>query len=452
MKKRLFHELSRRNFLQMSAGFGALAALGTLGLAQKQQDDASDGVPTDYKALVCVYLEGGNDGHNTVVPLSTNQFLTYQTGRSTLALATNEILPINAAGVPFGLHYGLPKMQQLYTQNKVAIVANVGNLVRPTVRADLTQVPTQLFSHSDQTLQAHTGATNSGIGTGWGGRVVDAVSSANSGAQFPSSISFAGQNVFCRGNQTTPTALMPNNDLSQSAMTFYPQTAADARFQAQREIVQTPGATDLITAANEVLRESHRLSPILRAAQGNPGFSVTFPSTSLGNQLKEAARIIGLNSTLNIHRQVFFVSLGGFDTHGSQSWTQWNLLQQVDDAMWAFYTATQELGLADKVTAFTASEFGRTLQPNGGGSDHGWGNHHFVVGGAVRGGAMYGTFPNLALNGPDDHASRGVLIPTTSSAQFGATLAKWFGVADAQMNALFPPLANFATRDLGFMF
>jgi uncharacterized protein (DUF1501 family) len=167
--------------------------------------------------------------------------------------------------------------------------------------------------------------------------------------------------------------------------------------------------------------------------------------------LKEVARIIKLRTQTGMKRQVFFCSIGGFDTHSQQSWQHWDLLRQMSEAMAAFFNATIELGVADQVTTFTESEFGRTLQPSGQGSDHGWGSHHFVMGGAVQGGDLYGKFPNLALGGPDDTGSRGALLPSTSLDQYGATMGRWFGLDDTSLLAVFPNLKNFTTHNLGFL-
>ena len=179
--------------------------------------------------------------------------------------------------------------------------------------------------------------------------------------------------------------------------------------------------------------------------------TTVFPGTSIGNQLKQVAQILQLRTQIGLSRQIFFCSIGGFDTHSGQSWNQWDLLKQISDAMLSFYNATAELGIPDKVTTFTESEFGRTLQPSGTGTDHGWGNHHIVLGGAVKGGDIYGKFPVMALGGPDDSASRGAWIPSTSTDQFGATLAKWFGVDAAGLATVFPNLGQFPVSDLGFM-
>lgn len=429
----------------MTASFGALAAMSNLSALTANAQTAGD-----YKALVCIFLFGGNDGHNTVVPLAGGEFSAYQSLRGGVALATNEILAISSNGTPYGLHYALPELQNIYNQGKMAIVANVGNLVKPSTRTDQTQIPTQLFSHADQVVQMQSGAPDGSLGMGWGGRTSDAVAGSNAGSNFPPSISFNGAALFSNGAQIQSASLQPGNDLSQYAMNIYPPAHAAARQTAQTEIVTNLSSFNLINSANKVVSNVNNLSAILRNA-GSGGITTAFPSTSIGEQLKEAAQMISIRASVGISRQVFFCGLGGFDTHGAQSYTQWDLLVQISQALAAFYTATQELGVADKVTAFTASDFGRTLQPSGSGTDHGWGSHHLVVGGAVRGGSIYGAFPSMQINAPHFLDNRGILVPTVSLAQYGATLAKWFGVPDAQLNSVFPVLPNFTQRDIGFL-
>ena len=431
--------VSRRNFLGMTASFGALAALSNFSALSAGAQTAND-----YKALVCVFLFGGNDGHNTVVPLSGGEYSAYQNLRGTVALAPNEILAISSNSAPYGLHYALPELQNLYNQGKMAIVANVGNLVRPTTRNDLAQVPTQLFSHADQVGQMQSGAPDGSLGTGWGGRAADAMISSNNNSEFPASISFNGSALFSAGAQIQAASLQPGNNLSQNAMNVYPPSHGATRQQAQTEIVNSLSSFNLVGGANKIVSNANNLSAILRNAGGG-GMTTQFPLTTIGNQLKEVARIISLRTSVGINRQVFFCGLGGFDTHGSQNYTQWDLLVQISQALGAFYAATQELGAADKVTAFTASDFGRTLQPSGSGT------HHFVVGGAVRGGSIYGTFPSMAIGAPHFLDNRGILVPQTSLAQYGSTLAKWFGISDSQLNSVFPVLPNFNIRDVGFM-
>jgi uncharacterized protein (DUF1501 family) len=233
-------------------------------------------------------------------------------------------------------------------------------------------------------------------------------------------------------------------------MAAWPSSAAAAKAQALQEIVSFNSGLSLIQAANDVRADSIELNGMLNGL-GSSAVTTTFPGTSLGQQLKQVAQLISLRATTGMKRQVFFCAINGFDTHASQSWAHWDLLTNVSEAMAAFYQATADMGIADRVTTFTASEFGRSLQPSGSGTDHGWGNHHLIMGGAVQGGDVYGTFPDLALSGPDDTGNRGVLIPTTSFDQFGGTCAKWFGVSATDMPGVFPNLGNFATADLGFL-
>lgn len=222
-----------------------------------------------------------------------------------------------------------------------------------------------------------------------------------------------------------------------------------ARRTGLQQVLHLDSGLALVQAANKVRKDALDLNALLTGTTAT--INTVFPGTSLGNQLQQVAKVIKLHPTTGMSRQVFLCSLGGFDTHGSQSWQHWSLLKNVSDALAAFYNATEEIGVADRVTSFTLSDFGRSLQPSGSGSDHGWGNHHLIMGGAVQGGAMYGTFPSMALGGPDDSGTRGALIPSTATEQFGATLAKWMGVSDDQLPAVFPNIQNFGTSDLGFL-
>ncbi|MDT5059883.1 MAG: hypothetical protein QOH63_342 [Acidobacteriota bacterium] len=442
--------ISRRGFMQLGLGLGAFAALGRLNIARAA-------TATDYKALVCIFLFGGNDGHNTVVPLDSTGYNNYKAGRLGLALPPGQLLPINTSNnAPYGLHYGLPELQSLYNQNKLAILANAGMLVQPTSRQQFLSpnatVPTNLFSHADQVVQMQTGAPNASSGAGWGGRTADFMQPLNTSANFPTSISLSGQALFCSGKAVQSASLQPGNYMAQNAMSFWPQAEADKRAQSQKEIVTTTSGNQMIDAANKQMGDALTLGPMLKNASGSSSFANLFPPTPLGDQLKEVANIINLRQQLGVSRQVFFCSLGGFDLHSGLSWNHWNLLTQVSKAMSAFYTATGMMQIQDSVTTFTLSDFGRTLQPGGTGSDHGWGSHYFIMGGAVKGGDLYGTFPQLILNGPDDANTRGVLIPTVSISQYGATLARWFGAAEDEIDQVFPTLANFnPVRDLGFM-
>lgn len=446
---------SRRNFLQLGASFGMLAGLGKLQLAEAAVQNGN------YKALVCIFLFGGNDGHNMVVPMDPAQYAAYVNARGGIALPQNQLAAINdpLQGL-FGLHYGLPEIQSLFQQGKAAVIANVGMLVRPTTFANYQQsyqLPTQLRSHSDQIVQMQTGVPSSGGSSGWGGRTLDLLQANNSATTFPVSIAMNSPAIFCAGNAVSGSSLQPGNYLTQNAMSLYPASAGQAKLAAQQQSIVQGSGNQMIDQANKVMADALALNPLLQSAASNPAFATPFPNTSLGNQLKEVAKVISLRSQLGVGRQVFFVGLGSFDTHSGQSYQQWTLLQQLSQALSAFYNATVEMGVSNDVTAFTMSDFGRTLQPSGSGSDHGWGSHHFAVGGAVSGGKIYGQFPlmtnytNFNSTREDYADNRGTMLPQFSLAQYGATLAKWFGAADGQLDGLFPTLPNFAVRDIGFM-
>lgn len=452
------HTISRRNFLQLGASLGMV-----LGLSRF--DWAAAATAADYKALVCLFMFGGNDGHNTVVPLQGTQYKAYVAARGALSLPQNQLLGISDAGQgTFGLHYAMPELQTLYTQGHMAILANLGMLVRPTSYTQFGTsgfpLPLNLRSHADQVVQMQTGIPNAGGSTGWGGRTLDVLTSNygyNATTSFPVAISMEHPSLFCDGAIVQDVSLLPGNYLDQNGLSLYPPAAAQARTAAQAQLVSVSSGNTLVDAANKVMLDARTLNPLLRSAATSVAFSQAFPSTQIGRQLEEIARMISLNAQLNVGRQVFFCSLGGFDTHGGQPYQQWYLLQQVSQALDAFYAATVQLGLANQVTAFTLSDFGRTLQPSGSGSDHGWGNHHMIVGGAVQGGRIYGKYPlmtnyaNFNASNDDYVDARGVMLPGTSLSQYGATLAKWFGARDADLDGLFPTLPNFTTRDLGFL-
>ncbi len=454
-----FSSLSRRNFLRLSAGATLMLGFGRMARAQTA-------IPGDYKALVCLFLFGGNDGHNLVVPLETTQYGAYANARGALALPLNQLLAIHdSAQGSFGLHYAMPELRSLYNSGDLAILANVGMLVRPTSYSQWQtngfEVPLNLRSHSDQTLQMQTAVPDASGSTGWGGRALDKMEfdhGYNATTAFPVSVSMRSPAMFCSGEIARNVSIQPGNAFAQQAMSLWLPAAAQARQTAQRDIVATTTGNLLVDAANKSMADGLELQPLLQQAATSITFAKPFPNSGLGSQLAEVARIIGVSRSLGVGRQVFFCSLGGFDTHAGQSYQQWSLLQELSQALDAFHAATVQLDVADSVTSFTLSDFGRTLQPSGSGSDHGWGNHHLVVGGAVRGGRIYGRFPSMTnyanFNASaDDFADpRGTMLPTTSLSQVGATLARWFGANDAELDDIFAPtLANFALRDLGFL-
>ncbi|MDB6172681.1 MAG: hypothetical protein JWL59_1992 [Chthoniobacteraceae bacterium] len=444
--------IARRQFL---AGAGAAAFFSRFSLLNALAQSAPAAQP-GYKALVCIFLHGGNDGHNTIVPTSQAAFNLYKAARGALAMPTNDstLLPIiNSDGNPYGLHSGLAAIHPLWAQGKLAVLANVGTLVQPVTRSQYLSnarpVPTNLFSHSDQVQQIQSGIPSSSGGTGWGGRTADILQPLNGAATFPTTCSIAGPALFCTGNAIQSAALLPGFNLDASGMQLWPQAAADARKAGLQQVLQLNSGLALVQAANQTRKEAMSLNAMLTGA--NASITTPFPGTSLGMQLKQVASIISLRASTGMNRQIFFCSLGGFDTHSGQSWQQFDLLREVSQALLAFYQSTIDLGVSDKVTSFTLSDFGRTLQASGSGCDHGWGNHHLIMGDAVKGGSIYGTFPNLALGGPDDSGSRGALIPTTSMDQFAATLATWLGVPPANLPSVLGNIGNFGSSNLGFL-
>ena len=443
------HHITRR---QLLSGLGHTALLSFLG----KVNVLAQAAPPDYKALVCIFLSGGNDSHNMIVPLNGPNNVAYRAARGSLALpdGNGALIPVqNIDGVPYGLNPGLQALAPLWSQGALGVVANTGMLVQPVSRPEFLlnakPVPTNLFSHSDQIQQMQSGVPSASGGTGWGGRAVDQVQGLNGAASFPSAISIAGPALFCKGSVVQSASLWPGFNLDASGMSLWPQSAADARRNGYQQILQFNSGLELIQIANHVRQDAIALNAMMSGTSAT--ISTPFPGTSLGQQLQQVAQLIKLRSSTGMSRQVFFCSLGGFDTHGSQSWQHWDLLRQLSEGLAAFYAATNELGVSDRVTSFTLSDFGRTLQPSGTGTDHGWGSHQLVLGGAVQGGRIHGTFPTLALSGPDDAGSRGVLIPSTSIDQYGATMAAWLGVPPAQLTSVFPNLANFASPTLGFL-
>ena len=445
----LQHRITRR---QLLSGLGGTTLLSFLGKANA----LAQTVTPDYKALVCVFLSGGNDAHNMVVPLSAAQFNAYKAARGSLALPDGNgalLQVVTPDGTPYGFNPGLQAIHGLWGSGALAVVANTGMLVQPVTRAEFlanaAPLPTNLFSHSDQIQQMQSGVPSTSGGTGWGGRAADVLQPMNAPSSFPTTVSISGPALFCNGKVVQSASLWPGFNLDAAGMSLWPQAAADGRKNGFQQVLQFDSGLELIQAANHVREDALALNGLLSGQSAT--VSTPFPGTSLGNQLKQVAQIIKLRPSTGMRRQVFFCSIGGFDTHGAQSWQHWNLLQQVAQALAAFYDATGELGVADRVTSFTLSDFGRTLQPSGTGSDHGWVSHQLIVGGAVQGGRMFGMFPNLALGGPDDSGNRGALIPSTSIDQFGATLAAWFGVPSTELATVFPNLPKFGSSNLGFM-
>jgi uncharacterized protein (DUF1501 family) len=429
----------------------AAASFGRLGLMNAMAQSS-----TDYKAMVCIFMFGGNDANNMIVPNDSAGYANYASIRAGLALPQNQLLSVTppSIGSPFGFHPSMVEIQKLFTTKKLAVLANVGTLVQPTTRAQFTKsqatLPENLFSHEDQQVQMQTAAPATLANAGWGGLLADKIL-AIYGGNFPISISLAGTNIFVEGlamrsmeSSGNPTAPLGG---------FSGNSQDTARLTALQNLLTFDTGLSLIQSASKVTSNALNDSKTLATAlASNKTLMTAFPTSSLGGQLKQVAQIIQARSALGLARQIFFVSIGGFDTHSGQLAAQLSLFKDLSQSMNAFYNATVEMGVDSNVTSFTLSDFARTLQPDStAGTDHAWGSHHMIMGGAAKGGDFYGTFPTLALGGPDDATNQGRWIPTTSLDQYGATLAQWFGVPPTDLPSIFPNLANFTTPILKFI-
>ncbi len=447
----------RRDFLKLGLrSFSALGAASVVGRLSQVNALAQSGCPTDYKALVCVFMFGGNDGNNTVIPITTsnpvNTYANYSAIRGGLALDQSTLNSIGtSSGEEYALHPSLVELANLYNTNKnVAVLVNVGTLVGPLTQQQYQQqsaaIPLNLFSHLDQQTSWQTSVAQGFATTGWGGRLSDAMKGCNQG-NFPIVLSLDGSVIFTTGAQTSPATMTAGQTLGLQG--FNSSAASTARLAALNNLLGFDNGVSLAKASNLIGTAGIAQAQVLNSALATgKALTTTFPNTSLGAQLSQVAKIINVRTALGVTRQIFFTYLSGFDTHDKEIDDQGTGLQSVSQAMQAFYEATAEMGVNQNVVAFTESDFGRTMQPSGGatlGTDHAWGSHHFIVGDAVKGGDVYGTFPTQKLTGPDDANNRGVWIPSTGLDQYGAALATWFGVDPTKLSQVFPNLANFTT-------
>lgn len=464
--------MKRRDFLRQSllasAASGALfTQFGQLKLLNAAVNARAGGkAHADFRALVCVFQHGGNDGFNMLVPSSGAARTAYLAARGELAIggtATSPqpllaLTPLQAPsdGCSYGLHPGMGGVQQLFAGGQCAVVANVGPLLYPITKAEFQQqavpVPPQLFSHSDQSLAWQTSWTDSTTRTGWGGRLVDAVMAGHELPAVSSCISLDGANTLQVSDVARPYFM--DAEGGQSLFFIENEWNQDRRAsflaiqQMARESAGHAFERSHARVMDRALDNYARVSAALSAA---PALQTVFPTSYLGRQLAMVARLISVQAELGQSRQLYFVSHGGYDTHNGQLGKHQQLLPDLSNCLKAFYDATAELGMAESVTSFTASDFGRTVSINGDGTDHGWGGHHLVVGGAVSGQRFYGSMPNLTALGPDD-AAWGQIIPNIAVDQYAATLARWFGAAEADIGDLVVPnVGRFASADLGFM-
>jgi len=446
---------TRRTFIRQAA----CAALTTTGILNtildlRRLSAAPLDTGGDYKALICLFLFGGNDANNVIVPHDNTGYASYAAARGVLSIPQASLLPLtlqNGDGRDFGFHPNLVELQALFNQGKLGLVSNVGTLVAPVTRAQYlaggAAVPPQLFSHADQSVQWQTSVPDVISKTGWGGRLADMLQSLNAGSKISLNISIAGTNTFEVGNTVLPYVVSPTGSVGLAG--FDGSANANVRLQAFKDLLALPHNNLFEQAyADTVSRSIAANDLLISALAGIPAIQTVFPTSSLGQQLNMIAKLIAARNNLSMKRQIFFCSVGGYDTHGDQLTGQASLLTELSQGLNAFYNATVELGVASQVTSFTASDFGRTYPTNGSGSDHGWGSHQFVLGGAVQGGRLFGTFPTLAVNGPDD-TGQGRWIPTTSVDEFSATLATWFGVSASDLATVLPNIGRFARPNLG---
>ncbi len=468
---------SRRDFLRRAAagpmaasGLSSSFGLGMAGLAAMAAHSPAQAAGGDYKALVCLFMAGGNDAHNWVVPCDATGYAEYAAARANLAMPMSSLRPLStspgqASGRQFAFATDLDPMRELYEQGKLAVVANVGTLVRPTTKAQFqaaTDLPPKLFSHNDQQSWWQSLAPE-GARSGWGGRIADALMAGNDAPVF-TSVSACGNAIFLSGTsgqqyQISTTGAVPMRPLTDRS-TLGSATVGSV----MRRSLARARAEPMQAAYNKVSQRSAEAYEVLASAVASSnvgslrgsGIALSNNSTlnienlPVAQQLHAVAQMIAVHGTLGMRRQVFMVQIGGFDCHGNLMRDQPALMASVAQSVSWFLQVMRDRGLEDQVTLFTASDFGRTLTSNGSGSDHGWGSHHFVAGGAVKGRDIYGRFPVTALGTPDDIGS-GRLLPSTGVTEYAATMARWMGLSATNIATVLPNIGNFAGTDLGFL-
>ncbi len=462
--------ITRREFIGQAAcaGFsfaGLLSTIGTLRLFNATV--SAQGLPTDdSRILVCLFLYGGNDANNTLVPRDLSAYADYERDRGILALPRESLLPLNIPnddGREFGLHPAMAPLQSLFQDERMAIVCNVGTLVAPITKAEYLSggaaLPPHLFSHNDQQVQWQTSVPDSQRITGWGGRMADLMQSLNEGSQVSMNISIAGSNFFQVGEEVVQYHVTPQGSIGLSQYDELSTPVRETYMGLNQMLNRSYGhlfEQEYADIMNRAIANDTLLKSALENVQDhNDTFAnSTLPEGGLNPvaaQLRMILRLIEARHSLSMRRQIFFAALGGFDTHDEQLDDHDALLEQLSHAVADFYHGTAALGIADKVTLFTASDFNRTYNSNGKGSDHAWGGHHIIVGDAVNGGQIYGDMPILQIQGPQDTGTRGSWIPTISTDEMSATLARWFGIAEGDLPLVLPNIGRFAQPDLGFM-
>lgn len=468
-------DVSRRAFLRRSSQLAVAGAAAPWAMTLCGMGEASAFSGDDYRALVCIFLNGGNDHAGTLIPYDSANYNLYSAirgggpgqtaGGIALAradLAGTVLTPSGGQVLTDNIQYALPpqmpRLKALFDQGRMAPLLNVGPLSTPLTLAQYQSPnlvanprPPRLFSHNDQ-QSIWQAASPEGATKGWGGKLGDIALSSNGNALF-TCISATGNVVFLAGEQAIQYQMSTSGAIAVNGIKTNVYGSGVAKDALRALMTKTSGHI-LENEYTRVAKRSIEAETVVAQALTGVTLSTSFaPATgtnSLAQQLQIVARTIGARNALGMKRQVFFVSMGGFDVHDNLITTQATNHERIDFAINAFYQAMVELGVADKVTAFTASDFGRTLSSNGDGSDHGWGGHHFIVGGAVKGGRFYGTAPKVSVTS-NDQVGQGRLLPTVSVDQYGATLGRWFGVAPSEMASIFPNIGRFSDSDIGFM-
>ena len=459
-------KMNRRQFLGSAscAAVGSASLFSTLMNLRMANTAAAENLPisplsanglaggNDYKALVCIFLAGGNDSFNMLVPRGNSEYSEYANIRADLALPQGDLIPIDAQntdGRTYGVHPSMPEVAQMFDAGQLAFVANVGTLVEPTtlagIESGLAKLPLGLYSHSDQIMHWQTSVPDKRTGFGWGGRTADLLKSLNDSDVISMNISLAGTNLFQTGTTLTEYSVVP---WGNGAV----QIHGHDDIWWSRHVLKNAAIESMLdlsyqnlfdqTFANSTRAAVDGAELFASAIEGLPAFTTQFSDNDLSNNLEMVAKTIAVRNVLGYRRQTFFVMLGGWDHHDEVLNNQLAMLSVVSKAMKEFQDALAELGVQNDVVTFTASDFGRTLTSNGQGSDHAWGGNHMVMGGPVRGRSIYGEFPALYESNPLD-TGRGRLIPTTSCDEYFAELALWFGVAPGDLSAVFPNIGRF---------
>ena len=462
---------SRRNFL----GTASCAAIGSttmlssilnLGLANSLagMSLSPNGLNSDYKAMVCLLLAGGNDSYNMLVPNNGSHYNEYANTRSNLALAQNSLLPLDYTdlnGKQFGLHPSMPEVQSLFNNQKLSFISNVGTLVEPTTKSQYLNgsvpTPVGLLSHADQIQQWQTSIPQTRSSKGWGGRMADILHAGNSNQNISMNISLSGTNIFQVGNTETEYAIRASAGGSVGINVLEGTSALDQALKNGTESLLAQQYQDIFksTYTNKISSSQSNHEEFSTAIDQAPLLTTSFSDNDLSTNMEMIAKTIAVKDILNVSRQTFFITVGGWDHHDDVLSNQTAMLAVVSKALEEFQTAMEELNLSDCVTTFTASDFGRTLTSNGNGSDHAWGGNVMVMGGSVNGGEIFGEYPSLSLNSDDD-VGGAILLPSISTDEYFAELSKWFGVSNGDLNYVLPNIENFynpndTSLPIGFM-